>query len=223
MPGDAARLRRSPSSIRVGVPREFFFDDLEPVIAAATTQALSVIDHLTAGIPDVTLPGRASDLEAARGVVRAAEAYAYHRDWITQSPDRYQPETRERLRADAQVTTPSFIQALRHEMQARRAIDAVFATVDVLVTPTLKIAPHRLADFGPDMNTSMRLGALYARNTSLFNVYAIPSISVPCGFTRGGVPIGLQISGPKGGETVVFQAAGACERATRWVRHPPLD
>jgi aspartyl-tRNA(Asn)/glutamyl-tRNA(Gln) amidotransferase subunit A len=96
----------------------------------------------------------------------------------------------------------------------------VFANVDVLVTPTVPNVPHRLAEFGPDVATSMRLGVPYARNTSPFNVYAIPSISVPCGFTSDGMPIGLQISGPKGGEGIVFQLAAAYQRATKWNRRP---
>ena len=62
----------------------------------------------------------------------------------------------------------------------------------------------------------MRLSAPFAHNTSPFNVYGIPSISVPCGFTRSGLPIGLQISGAKEAEAVVFQMAAAYEKASGW-------
>jgi aspartyl-tRNA(Asn)/glutamyl-tRNA(Gln) amidotransferase subunit A len=215
-------LRRSTSSIRVGVPRDFFFDDLDEDVDISTKKALGVIQMITAGLRDVTLPYRAGDLESARGVVRAAEAYVYHTEWVTKTPELYQPETLLRIRAGADVTAPGYIRARREEAEARHAIERVFRKVDVLVTPTVPIPPHSLAELGKDVTTSMRLGSTYAHNTSPFNVYGIPSISVPCGFTKNGLPIGLQISGAKEAEAVVFQVAAAYEKVTGWKGRPHL-
>jgi aspartyl-tRNA(Asn)/glutamyl-tRNA(Gln) amidotransferase subunit A len=110
---------------------------------------------------------------------------------------------------------------MRDLAQARRVIEQIFETIDVLVTPTTPIPPPTLAEIGTDVPTSLRLGAPFIRNTSPFNVYGIPSISIPCGFTRSGLPIGLQISGPNGGEARVYQLAAAYERATDWHKRRP--
>jgi len=216
VPDYRSLLRRSTSTIRVGVPRDFFFDDLDQEVDAAAKKALSVIQQITASLRDVTLPFRAADAETARGVVRAAEAYAYHAEWVARTPELYQPETLLRLQAGADITAAAHIRARREMAEARRAIERVFSTVDVLVTPTVSMPPPLLADLGRDVSASMRLSAPYAHNTSPFNVYGIPSISVPCGFSRSGLPIGLQISGAKEAEAVVFQVAAAYEKAAGW-------
>ena len=72
-----------------------------------------------------------------------------------------------------------------------------------------------------DVETSIRLGAIYLRNTAPFNGWGNPAISIPWGFTRRGLPIGLQLSGPNGGEGVVLQLARACEQATDWHMRAP--
>ena len=222
VPNYRSLMRRSTSTIRVGVPRDYFFDDLDHEVDAATKKALAVIQMITASVRDVSLPYRAGDLESARGVVRAAEAYLYHTEWVTKTPELYQPETLLRVRTGADVTAPAYIRARREVAEARRAFERVFSTVDVLVTPTVPRPPHLLAELGKDVSTSMRLGATYARNTSPFNVYGMPSISVPCGLTRNGLPIGLQISGAREAEAVVFQVAAAYEKAAGWKARPNL-
>jgi aspartyl-tRNA(Asn)/glutamyl-tRNA(Gln) amidotransferase subunit A len=222
VPDYRSLLRRSTTSIRVGVPHDYFFDDLDQEVNTSITKALEVIQMITAGVRDLTLPFPASDLESARGVVRAAEAYVYHTEWVTKSPELYQPETLLRLRTGVDVATAAYIRARRVVAEARRAIERVFRTVDVLVTPTVPMPPPLLAELGGDVTTAMRLGAPYAHNTSPFNVYGIPSISVPCGFTKNGLPIGLQISGAKEAEGVVFQVAAAYEKATGSNARPHL-
>ena len=198
------------------MPRDFFFDDLDQDVDSSTKKALEVIQRIIASVRDVTLPYLAGDLESARGVVRAAEAYLYHTEWVTKTPELYQPETLLRVRTGTDVTAPAYIRARREVAEARRAVEGVFSTVDVLVTPTVQMPPPLLAELGRDVSTSMRLGVPYAHNTSPFNVYGIPSISVPCGFTGNGLPIGLQISGAKEAEAVVFQVAAAYEKAAGW-------
>ena len=91
---------------------------------------------------------------------------------------------------------------------------SIFADVDVLVTPTVPNPPHRIGDMAP--------GGPF-KNMNPFNTYGLPAISVPCGFTSDGLPIGLQLIGPHWAEGAVFQLAHAYERATPWhERHPML-
>ncbi len=221
LPDYRSALRQATSALRVGVPRDFFFDDLDPEFAAAMKSALAVFEKITARVTDVALPAPADKQESIRSAVRAAEAYAYHSEWVTKSPELYQPETLLRVRSGADVTAGAYIQGRRDLAGARRTIEKIFDTIDVLVTPTTPIPPPTLAEITTDVSTSLRLGAPYIRNTSPFDVYGIPTISVPCGFTTSGLPIGLQISGPNGGEAVVFRLAAAYERATEWPGRTP--
>jgi aspartyl-tRNA(Asn)/glutamyl-tRNA(Gln) amidotransferase subunit A len=201
------------SSLRIGVPREFFLADLDPEIDAAMKEALSVLGKLTAGIRDVPLA--ADKMETLRDVVRAAEAYAYHREFVTKTPQLYQPLTLKRIQAGANVTTPAYIQGRRDLAQVRRTAGKWLDSVDVLVTPTLPIPPAAISD--PRADDILPA----VRNTSPFDVNGWPAISVPCGFTSQGLPIGLQIIGPHGGEAVVLQLAHAFEQATNWHKRRP--
>jgi Asp-tRNA(Asn)/Glu-tRNA(Gln) amidotransferase A subunit family amidase len=128
-----------------------------------------------------------------------------------------------RLRADAAVDTSAYIRARRQvDVIRRTAADEAFKTVDVIVAPTTPIPPPLLTDVGKDIDTSMTLGTIRTiRNTAPFNLYGWPTISVSCGFTRGGLPIGLQISGPTGGEAVVLRLVRAYEQATDWHSRRP--
>ena len=221
VPDYRSGLNSASSRFRVGVPRGFFFDDLDPEFGAAIENALAVLAKITAGVRDVVLPSPPDKQESVRAAVRAAEAYLYHTEWVTKAPELYQPETLQRVRTGADVTASAYIQGQRDLAQARRAIEQIFETIDVLVTPTTPVPPPTLAELSKDVSTSLRLGASYIRNTSPFNVFGIPAISIPCGFTSGGLPIGLQISGPNGGEARVLQLAAAYERATDWHRRTP--
>jgi aspartyl-tRNA(Asn)/glutamyl-tRNA(Gln) amidotransferase subunit A len=213
IPDYAQALRASVSSIRIGVPREFFFADLDPDIEAAMKDALSVLGKLTAGIREVALS--ANTMETLRDVVRAAEAYAYHREFVAKTPELYQPLTLKRIRAGADVTTPAYIQARRDLAQVRRTAGKSFESVDALVTPTLPIPAPAISD--PKADDILPA----VRNTSPFNVNGLPAISVRCGFTSTGLPIGMQIIGPPGGDAVVLQLAHAYEQATDWQKRRP--
>jgi aspartyl-tRNA(Asn)/glutamyl-tRNA(Gln) amidotransferase subunit A len=215
-----ASLRSKVAPLRVGVAREFFFDDLDPEIEAATSDALRVLQKLTDDLHEVTLP--ASGAEELRAAVRAAEAYTYHADFIQRSPEAYQPETLQRLRSGMKVTARAYIEGRRDVDFARRTAARVFDKVDVIVTPTTAVRPALLTDAAKDVTTSMAISLRTIHNTSPFNVYGWPTISVPCGFTRSGLPIGLQISGAPADEDVVLRVAHAYEQLTDWhTRRPP--
>jgi len=206
-------LEAKTSYLRIGVPREFFFADLDPEIEAAMKDALSVLGKLTAGIRDVAL--RANTMESLRNTVRAAESYTYHRDFVAKTPELYQPVTLERIKLGAAVTMPAYIDARRELAQVRRTAGKWMEGIDILATPTLRILPFAISDPRADDIPPI------VRNTSPFNVNGWPAISVPCGFTSKGLPIGLQIIGPNGGEAAVFQLAHAYEQTTEWHKRSP--
>ncbi len=112
---------------------------------------------------------------------------------------------------------PIYIEARRRMSVARNTIADVFSKVDVIVTPTTIVGPPTIADALAQPTSELVL----IRNTSPFNVLGIPTISVPCGFTRTGLPIGLQISGPRLGEAAMLALANGYEQATEWHRREP--
>jgi aspartyl-tRNA(Asn)/glutamyl-tRNA(Gln) amidotransferase subunit A len=209
VPDYSQALRAKTSTLRLGIPRKLFYQDLDPDIEAAVSQALDVLRKLTAATTDVELPA------IGNSPVLAAEAYAYHLPYFSKTPELYQPTTRSRLEAGARVTAEAYIRGRRELDRIRRAVPAVFSTVDLLITPTTPVPPSTIE--------RAEAGAASLRNTSPFDSYGLPTMSIPCGFTKLGLPIGLQISGPNWGEPRVLALAHAYEQATTWhTRSPEL-
>jgi aspartyl-tRNA(Asn)/glutamyl-tRNA(Gln) amidotransferase subunit A len=220
VPDYTAALPTPPSTLRLGVAREFFFADLDPEIQTAMGNAVTVLERLTGGLREVVIP--ANTQEQLRATVRVAEAYAYHAEFLARSPQLYQPETATRLRAGADITTSAYIQARRDLARMRRTAGQVFQNVDAIVTPTTPVMPVAITEVTTDMKTSIDETTRAIRNVSPFNVYGWPTISIPCGFTESGLPIGLQISGPSGDDAVVLRIANAYEQATTWHARRPI-
>jgi aspartyl-tRNA(Asn)/glutamyl-tRNA(Gln) amidotransferase subunit A len=210
VPDYVGSLREKIQSLRIGVPREYFFADLAPEVSSAIDHALRGLQSLGAEIREVKL-----DVPTDR-TLQAAESYAVHADNVARTPELYQPETLRRLRTGENISAAEYIQRRRELDEARRSIGQVFANVDVLLTPTTPMPAPAIADLkaNPDALRPAELKLL--RNTRPFNVWGLPAISVPCGFTEHGLPIGLQIAGPHWREDLVLQVAHAYEQATAW-------
>lgn len=201
-------LQESSKNLRVGVPRDYFFEDLDGEIAVAMEQTLQVIKTLVKDVKDVRL-----DVPTNRKL-QSAESYAYHVENVAKSPEKYQEETLRRIMSGASVTATEYILRRREMDEARRSSRKIFADVDLLITPTTPVATPAIAELkkNPDALRPAELRLL--RNTRPFNVWGLPAISVPCGSTRSGLPIGLQIAGPHWREDLVLRLAYAYEQAT---------
>jgi len=203
-------LREDAKKIRVGVPRAYFFDDLDPEIASAMEHALAGVQMLAGEVKEISL-----DVPTDR-TLQAAESFALHKDNIARHPDLFQAETLRRIRSGENVTAAQYI-AGRSELEvARRKTSTIFGEVDLLVTPTTPIPAPRIADLRARTEDLRPAELKLLRNTRPFNVWGLPAISVPCGFTQEGMPIGLQIAGPPWREDVVLRLAHAYEQATAW-------
>jgi aspartyl-tRNA(Asn)/glutamyl-tRNA(Gln) amidotransferase subunit A len=209
-----AALREDAKSLRVGVPRDYFFDDLDAEVASAMEHALRGIETLVAEVKEVRF-----DVPVDRKL-QTAESYAYHAENAAKSPELYQPETLRRIRAGEKVSAAEYIQRRRELDEARRGIGRVFGDIDLLVTPTMPMPAPAIADLKADPDALRPAELKLLRNTRPFNVWGLPAISVPCGFTQSGLPIGLQIAGPHWREDLVLRLAHAYERTTAWHRRP---
>ncbi|MGH9554057.1 MAG: amidase, partial [Terriglobales bacterium] len=198
-------------ALRLGIPRSPFFEGLDDEVAAAVETAIGVLRKLTRSVADVQLPPPADV-----GTIMRVEAYAYHAKWIAESPEKYQPLTRQRLLGSTDLKAAPYAEALRQMNLQRKEITKVFSTVDLLVTPTMM----RTAE---SFRESKNFDPLGTRNTSPFDAFGLPAITVPCGFSAAGLPIGLQISGAPFAESAVLALAHTYERETAWhTRRPKL-
>jgi aspartyl-tRNA(Asn)/glutamyl-tRNA(Gln) amidotransferase subunit A len=214
-PSLVASFDQLPTNLRIGVPREFFFDDLHPDIADATEKAIEVFRRFRANIRDVRL-----DVSTDR-TLSGAEAYAYHQPFVQRSPELYQPATLARIEAGANVSGDDALRAGRELQQNREAIAKIFDEVDVLLTPTVPIPPPLIADLLQRPEDLRPQELIMLRNTRPFNVWGIPAISIPCAFTKDGMPIGLQLAAAAWREDLLLQTAYAYEQATEWHKKMP--
>jgi aspartyl-tRNA(Asn)/glutamyl-tRNA(Gln) amidotransferase subunit A len=220
---DYSRAIRTPTStLRLGVPRARFFDNLDPEVAKAVNAALDVLRKLTASIKDVEIPAAGNIAE-----VWNPEIYAYHTPWITKTPELYQEATRNLIQRAGEGRAAAYAQA-RHQVDiARRDIKRAFVDVDLLITPTRQgtaplIVPRpTAANAGGGAGPAAGGGGGGIYNTGAFDIFGLPTISIPCGFSASGLPIGLQISGAHFAESTVIALAHAYEQATEWHRKRP--
>ncbi len=207
-PADYARaLDQGTRRLRIGLPRDLYFADLDAEIAAAVDAAIGVLREITAGTRDVTLPA------VPNLSLLFVEAGAYLAPALAAAPEGFSPNIRALVETGARISAANYAEARRQLALSRHAIRQVFDEVDLLVTPTTPDLPSRIdAGAAP----ARRGPPLSARNTTPFNIYGLPTVSVCCGFSKAGLPIGLQISGPAFGDATVLALAGAYQRSTGW-------
>ena len=211
-------IAASTSALRLGILKDYFYDNLHPELEAAMQSALSVLKSLTRSLHEVAplaTDGTYASVMNPYVAILTAEAYEFHKDYIAKSPELYQAPTLKRLRAGADVTLSAYIQSRRQLEQIRHAVARRFDDVDFLITPTTPVPPFKIAELSdPNAARAMELQMLH--NTRPVNMLGLPSISVPCGFTAARLPIGLQITGRPGAEAGVLRLAHAYERAAGW-------
>ncbi len=216
VPDYTAGLEDGVRGLRVGLPRRYFYEQVEPDVAAAVEQAIAVLRTEGAEVCDVDLAAIES-AGLAFQVIILAEAAAYHARTMRERPQDYGEDVRLRLEPGALYPATQFVDAQRLR---RRVVDGfltALAGVDVLVTPTLPMTAPRIP--GPKVETPNPV----TRFTFPANLAGLPAISLPCGFGTDGLPIGLQIIGRPFDESTVLRAGRAYERATDWhTRRPPV-
>jgi aspartyl-tRNA(Asn)/glutamyl-tRNA(Gln) amidotransferase subunit A len=209
-------LERLARRWRVGVARAHFFEGLDPEVAAALDGALAVLRHLGCELRDVTIPAD-TDTTVFRG-----EAWEEHGARATATPELFQPETLRRIRDGAGVGAELLARSRRALAETRSRAAALFEHLDLLVTPTT-VAPAFEVGDPPEVTPDLRDRELVSlRNTRPFNALGLPSVSVPCGVTTEGLPIGMQITGAPQDEVAVLGLAHAYERAAGARRTLPL-
>lgn len=203
------------SALRLAAPSEFWMD-LDPEVQHATDAALALLSRMTAGLQEISLP---TDMD--RTVVRC-EPFVYHQRYLPAHEKEYDPETLKRIRSGADVTAADYVEKYRDLLRERREVLNVFEHADLIVTPTTPVLAPSLAELQSAPADLRSKELLMLRNTRPFNVYGLPAVSVCCGFSKSGLPIGLQIAGAPGSEGVVLALARAYEKQTEWHKARPV-
>jgi aspartyl-tRNA(Asn)/glutamyl-tRNA(Gln) amidotransferase subunit A len=240
VPDYGAQLRADLKGMRVGVPREYFIDGMQPAVEQAIRAAIDVMRSLGAEICEVSLPHTDSGLpvyyiiapaEASANLARFDSVrYGLRVDrgdvWATYRATRGQgfgPEVKRRIMLGTYALSTGYYDAYYLKAQKVRTLikadyDAAFQQVDVIACPT---APTTAFKIGEKVNDplQMYLSDVFTLNQ---NLAGICGIALPCGFDANGLPIGLQLNGPAFGEGKILHAAYAYEQATEWHRRKPV-
>jgi aspartyl-tRNA(Asn)/glutamyl-tRNA(Gln) amidotransferase subunit A len=203
----------SIAHLRLGVAREYFFEQLHADVSTAVEEAIRHLRTKVRETRDVTLPR----LLLAENGDYDVELYHYQKPFFDKSPDLYHPRSQRLLNEVKKVESVGYIETLKRIRECRRDIRRVFEQVDVLVLPTMREPAPLISE---TVNETHRRPP---SNTTVFNHFGTPAITLPCGFSSDGLPIGLQIVAPAWHESVVLAVAHAYQQSTDWhKRTPPI-
>ena len=216
VPDYAAAITEGVRGLTIGVPRSFFAAaaGTDPQIQDAFEKAMKVFEDLGAHPREVEVPSL-HYYRMAHTALMLSEAYAIHRKRLVLQPDDYAPSTWNHLASGAAFTAADYIQAQRSRSRMRAEFHDIMTDVDVIALPTT----HRTAQ--PVGNDAV--GTLEPQNfRACFDMTGMPAITIPCGFTEEGLPVGLQLAGRPFDEATLLRAAHAYEQQAGWFqRRPP--
>ena len=217
VPNYSVTLGDGVRGLRVGVPDRYFGDGVDADVDEAFRGAVRQLEGLGAELREFT-PPHIDEMPDATAAIMLPEAFTVHQSAMRERPEDIGEDVRYRLELGAAYPAAEYIQALRlREMVVETWRKDVFGEIDLVATSTATVAARPIDQ--SDLSTTLSL----IRNTNPFNLLGTPAISVPCGFTGEGLPIGLQLVGRWFDEATVLRAAHAYESATDWhSRRPPL-
>ncbi len=216
-------LRQGVKGIRVGIPKQYFFDRLDKNVRGYVLTACAILYQLGAELREVEFRGM-KDAAPLVGVITVGEALSYHWKWLQSRARDYGADVRERMEANRTQRTVEYLQAQEKRRIYTGAFLKVFESVDVVAAPTLPVLPPFIGQkeiaWG---RTKEDVRAALLRMTRPGNLTGLPAISLPCGSTADNLPVGLQLIGRHFDEAVLLRVAYAFERATPWHKmFPPL-
>ncbi len=231
-PEDYTQTMKQPvAKLRLGIPRAPYFDRLDPETAAAVEAALAVLSQLTASTKDCHLPSTGGFSALALN----GETQAYHQLLYRRDKQGYSLSIRRSLETGVKALddvteepcsekVTDYILSNWELIKMRRTIDDAFTDFDLVALPTMRLlAPTINEALSREEDPKPREPEI-DNNCRPFDVFGIPAISIPCGFSNSGLPIGLMIAGPRFSEGRVLALAHAYEQATQWhLKRPVLS
>jgi aspartyl-tRNA(Asn)/glutamyl-tRNA(Gln) amidotransferase subunit A len=214
LPDYMAATKGSLKGLRIGVPTAFYVDDLDSEVARILDETIAVFKREGADIVRVELPDQ-RQFSSASQLVLAVEAAAFHKRWMIERPQDYGPQVLMRLQNGLAIPAISYLEAMRWRGPALAAHNAAVAGVDAVVAPVSPVAAPTIAE--SDVGNSPDAEAVIQRLTRFtrpVNYLGLPSLAIPSGFTRSGLPVGMQMIGRSFDEAMLLRIGAAFQRAT---------
>ncbi|WP_291686501.1 amidase [Bradyrhizobium sp.] len=214
VPDYKAATRESIKGLTIGIPTAFYVDDLDSEVAKILDETVAVLKREGATIAPVELPDQ-RQLTAVCQLVLAVEAAALHKRWLIERPGDYGPQVLMRLQNGLAIPGVSYLEAMRWRGPALAAFNAATAGVDVVIAPVAPVAAPTIAE--SDVGNSPDAEAVIQRLTRFtrpINYLGLPSLAIPAGFTRAGLPVGMQLIGRSFDEAMLLRIGAAFQRAT---------
>jgi aspartyl-tRNA(Asn)/glutamyl-tRNA(Gln) amidotransferase subunit A len=214
VPDYMAATRGQIKGLTIGVPTSFYVDDLDPEVARILDQTIATLKREGANIVQVELPDQ-RQLTAAAQLIVAVEAASFHKRWLIERPQDYGPQVLMRLQNGLAISGVSYLEAMRWRGPALSAHMAATAGVDAVITPVSPVPAPTIAesDVGNSPDADIVLQRL-TRFTRPINYLGLPSLSIPSGFTRSGLPVGMQLIGRSFDEATLLRIGAAFQRVT---------
>lgn len=207
---------QAPNVVRIGVPENYFYRDLDREVAAALSGAiedLRRVGHVFRRVEFTVDEDR---------TLSSWESYQFHAKYVAESPELYQPETLRRIRSGEAITDEAANGAKIRLRETRARAAEIFTDIDVLLTPTVPIVAPKIDDLVANPETLRPQELIMLRNTRPFNVLGTPAISVPWDLSSEGLPIGIQLAGAPGKDFELLAVAEKFEALAPWRgRTPP--
>ncbi|WP_253848917.1 amidase, partial [Mycobacterium asiaticum] len=217
VPDFSAGLGHDVAGTTAGIPVNFFTEHVDPEIRIAVESACTRLAELGVRLREVHLP-MADEVMATEFAILQPEASSYHRQMLRERGDRYTDDVRQALLAGFSVSATDYLDAQQKRERFRQQWRKIFDDIDVLLTPTVPVAAMDAAKpvvRWPDGVTEGPVDA-YIRFSAPANLAGLPALSVPCGFTSAGLPVGLQIIGRAFDEPMVLRIGHAYQSAQAW-------
>jgi aspartyl-tRNA(Asn)/glutamyl-tRNA(Gln) amidotransferase subunit A len=205
------------SGWRVALAKGVYIEAADSEVLMAVNRAAQVFTKMGAHVQEVDLSWL-EQLALANSWMTQADGAAFHRERLKEHPDWFGEDVLQRLESGAALSSSDYAMARRHQVEGRRSFEIFFEDFDILLLPTTPIPAPLIEGTG-----AIQAARQLTRFTSPFNLTGLPALSVPCGFTNSGLPVGLQIIAKHWGEAKILQAGHAFEQATEWTRsHPKI-
>ena len=218
--GDSASgLTAQTKGLKLGLHESYFFDNIDPEVEASVRAAIVELESLGMELVPIDVPEIELQAEC-RNIITFAEAASFHEKNIRRRPEDYGEGPRELLRFGLTISATDYLASLRARRRVVRAFTKAFRDIDVLAAPATAAAAPRIEDEVLDNGEELRTGLL--RLAGPFNTTGFPAMSLPCGFTEDGRPIGLQLAAAPGHEARLLQVAYAYEQTQPWWQRRPV-
>ena len=210
------RLHDGVEGLTIGLPRNYFFNNVDPDIEAAVRAGAEVFAEMGAELVEIDLPG-AEEAHPQACIQIYCDAAHYHRHRLENEPQAFSAPIYERMQRGLEISGVDYAAAMRFKEQWMRTIAEAFKAVDLILCPTTPISALPLED-APDLH---ELTARTASLTYAGSLASIPGLSVPCGFTSDGLPVGLMLQSAWWNDPLLLRAGCAYQSATDWHERRP--